>query len=145
MTTTTLARPLLESGVPLPAKVNPGPDYHGQDWSYRVYGIEHLPFNALPAWRDGGPATVARDGWSKSTSSRCRALSSPSVIAGDDGMTTLNLRRLDPANPNGPGIPHELNGTRYALQSDADRAAYEAGATGFMVYTREAARWGLPE
>lgn len=132
-TTTTTTAPTVT-----PASVPPlRGDVHGTyDGRYRLYGVEHLPWGALPAYRRGGPATVVRDGWNKSTSSLCRALSSPAVIAGDDGTHKLSLSYR--------GEPHPLNGTRWALESDADEAAYNVGATAYYVPERDAARYGLP-
>lgn len=124
------------------------PELAGERWSwrdgrYRVYTVAHLPFEALPAYADGGPATVALGVWGVSTSSLCRAFSSPSVAAADDGMHTLSVYRF--ATPGGADIErHALDGTTYATGRDASRAAYEAGLLGFMVYERDAGRFGLP-
>lgn len=116
---------------------------YGYDGRYRLYTVDHLPFDALPSYGDGGPAKVVLDPWGTSTSSLCGFMSSPSVAAADDGMVTLNVYRVDsPASQ--PMVRHPLDGTRYATTRDADRAAYEAGVTAFMVYEREAARFGLP-
>lgn len=104
--------------------------------TYRLYTVEDLPFDAIPTYRDGGPAKVSMPGWSKSTSSMCPIFSSPSVIAADDRRITLSLRLN--------GEPHPLDKSTYATQDEADRAAYEVGASAFMVYDRDAAKWGLP-
>lgn len=119
---------------------------YGGDGRYRLYTIEHLPFDALPSYSDGGPATVTNDGWSMSTSSNCRIFSSPSVNAADDRMHTLRLTTHPVGVPWSleNDVKHPLNGTKYATAADAKRAAYEAGGIGFMVYNRDAAKWGLP-
>lgn len=107
---------------------------------YRLYTVEHLPFGALPSYRDGGPASVAMPGWSKSTSTVSRLFSSSEVVA--DGTVTLNLRHYQPVT--GGYEPHALDKTTYATQADADRASYEVGASAYMVYDCDAADWGLP-
>jgi hypothetical protein len=126
------------------------PAVEGELWSwrdgrYRLYTVDHVDFDALPAYGDGGPAKVVLDGWAMSTSSLSRALSSPSVVARDDGMHTLNIDRVVNERPGGGSADrHPLDGTRYATYRDADRAAYGAGIVGFMVYERDAAGFGLP-
>ncbi len=122
----------------------------GYDGRYRVYTVELLPFDALPAYADGGPSKVVLDGWGVSFSRLCRALSSASVAAADDGMITLKVYEVRQGFNWAPCVPgdtrerHPLDGTKYATQRDADRAAYEAGLTGFMVYEKHAAGYGLP-
>lgn len=119
---------------------------HQYEWSdddtrHRVWTVAHgLDFDAVPDHDDGGPATVTVGGWQVSTMRLCAMLSSPSVVAADDGKYQLNLWRGSPVLPD----RHPLDGNRYASQRDADRAAYEAGALGFMVYQRDAERFGLP-
>lgn len=97
---------------------------------YRLYTIEHVPYGHFPRYSEGGPAMVTSSvAWSKSTSSTSLLWSSPSIAAAaaaDPLPVTLNLRYQ--------GAPHELDGTRYATQEAADQAAYEAGATAYMVY-----------
>lgn len=120
-----------------------------RDGRYRIYTHEHLDFDALPSYRDGGPATVVVDGYSMSTSSVSRVLSSASVIAADDGMRTLNLSTPILDGEGSTAVitgfdKHPLDGTRYATDVDARRAAFDAGALAFMVYERDAAKWGLP-
>lgn len=111
------------------------------DGRYRLWTISHgVDFDALPSYYDGGPAIVVIDGWHKSTSSVCRALSSPSVVAADDGTHVLNLWQGTATSP----AYHELHGKHFPTDRDADRAAYNAGTTAFMVYERDAARFGLP-
>lgn len=118
-----------------------GTAYSWHDGRYRIYTVEQLPFDALPAHSDGGPAMVAHTEWGMSTSSLSAWMSSPSVAAADDGKHTLRVSRTVGAD----GVErHELDGTRYDTNRDASRAAYEAGLLGFMVYERHAAKWGLP-
>jgi hypothetical protein len=115
------------------------------DSRYRIYTHEHISFDALPSYRDGGPATVVVDGYSMSTSS-VSGFSSRSVLAADDGMHTLSLSK--PIRGDECEITrfdkHPLDGTKYAIERDAKRAAFDAGALAFMVYERDAAKWGLP-
>lgn len=122
------------------------PELQGEDWGwtdgrYRLYTVDHVPFDFFPEYPEG-PASVVHTTWCKSTSRLDRFFSSPSVVAADDGLVTLNVYRFS-----GPtdrtGERHPLDGTKYATTRDADRAAYEAGVTAFMVYERDAARFGL--
>ncbi|MFI7608467.1 hypothetical protein ACIBTV_25405 [Micromonospora sp. NPDC049366] len=133
-----------------PARLTPAslPPLQGQTWDnfdgrWRLYTVEHLSFDALPECGKGGPAKVAATNWTVSASSVSRALSSPGVVAADDGMHTLQVIRL--CGPTGSDIEqHPLNGTKYASADEAWRAAYGAGLLGFMVYEGDAARFGLP-
>ena len=143
--TTTAIRPLTPTSIP----AERGEAHGSYDGRYRLYTVEHLPFDALPGYSHGGPSTVVTDGWSMSTSSICRFLSSASVAAADDGKHTLSLRRLRDGADHNSYDPeawekHELDGGRYALRSDASEAAYNVGALAFMVYHRDAPKWGLP-
>ena len=114
-------------------------DFRG---GYRLWAVgSGLAFDALPAYADGGPSLVPVAGWNVSTSRLCRVLSSPSVVADDDGMYELSLWCGHYREPE----RHALHGTRYADKREADRVAYEAGALAFMVYDDHAAsRYGLP-
>ena len=100
------------------------------DGRYRLYTVNHVPYGTYPRYVDGGPAMVVVDGWGKSVSSLCRIFSSQSVIEADDRQHTLSLRRA--------GGLHSLNGTKYPTSEAADQAAYEVGATAYMVYERNA-------
>lgn len=112
-----------------------------RDGQYRLWTIGNgLDFDALPAPRDGGPAMVVLHGWNMGTSTLARSTSSPGVTAADDGMHTLILWHGPATQP----VRHSLHGRKYATRRDAERAAYNAGTTAFMVYEAEAARWGLP-
>jgi hypothetical protein len=97
---------------------------------YRLYTIAHVPYGHFPRYSEGGPAMCTASAlWSKSTNSVSLVLSSWGIAAeaaANPLPVTLNLRWR--------GSSHELDGTRYATQDDADRAAYEAGATAYMVY-----------
>ena len=124
------------------------PEIHGsateyRDSRYRLYTVEHLPFDALPSYRDGGPSTVVVNGWSTSTSSLCGVFSSPSVVAADDRKFTVSAHRVgDYSNPGAQYAPkHPLDGQKFGTQTDADRALYEAGLTAKMVYLRDAHKW----
>ena len=99
------------------------------DGRYRVYTIEHIPFDTLSPWNAGGPRMVTIDGWGVSK----------------DGYkdVTLSVFRFDHMTRSS-ATPHPtLDGATYATFLDADRAAYEAGVLGFMVYERDAERFGL--
>lgn len=112
----------------------------GYDGRYRLYTVDDVPFNRFPEY-PAGPSTVVVDGWSKSTSSLSRIFSSPSVVAADDGLHKLRLTRHD-----GTGAVverHALDGGKYRSQREATRAAYEAGCLAFMVYEKDADRYGL--
>jgi hypothetical protein len=103
---------------------------------YRVFTVEHLPYGALPAYPEG-PAQVTIEPWCVSTSS-LSPLSSPSVLAADDGMTTLSVHKMT-----GGCEHHAVHGTKHATKDDADRTAYEAGVTGYMIYERDRERLGI--
>ena len=96
----------------------------GANGGYRLYTVEHLPFDALPEYMDGGPPLVVIDPWAVSTSFP--------TDDSDGPQYTLHARTVDME-------PHPLNGSRYATRRDADRAVYDAGLLAFMVYEREAA------
>ncbi len=115
------------------------------DWRYRIYTDScGVPFDAVPEYSDGGPATVAHSGWCVSYTSLCAALSSPSVVAQDNGRVTLRAFKSALDDPTVEGVRHSLHGIEYATQRDASRAAYEAGLLGFMVWERDAERLGFP-
>jgi hypothetical protein len=97
--------------------------------TYRLYTVADVPFDAFPQYADGGPSMVVNTEYGVSYSSTCKVLSSPGVVAADDGLVTLNAY----ASPY-TGEKHALDGTKYATQTDARRAAYEAGLLAFMVY-----------
>lgn len=123
--------------IPAPAKsVGPRP--------YRLWTVEHIEFDALPAYRDGGPAMVTVTPWYVSTSSLCPVFSSPSVVAADDGMVTLNIHRVCHELPGYVTEGHVLDGTKYPTDREANRAAFRGGCLAFMVYDDEAERYGLP-
>lgn len=147
MTTTT---PTTPAAIDIPADKLPpleGKLWSTRDGRYRLYTVDSLPFDALPAYCDGGPAQVAHTDWAVAFPRTCRVFSSPSVVAADDGMITLDACKI-PLNLDLTKDPlvveHPLNGTKYPTQRDADRAAYNAGLTAFMVYERHARRYGLP-
>lgn len=131
------------------------PDLQGEQWAsgydgrHRLYTHEHIAFDALPDYREGGPATVTNGDWSMSVSSVCVALSSPSVaaeaLANPATRYTLNASR-DGHYEAGRYVSerHPLDGTTYASDRAARRAAFDAGIIAYMVYERDAARLGLP-
>lgn len=106
------------------------PTYDGR---YRLYTVDHLPFDALPAYSDGGPAMVAVGEWCVSYV----------VDHSTDWACTLKVYRA--AGAAGTADEHHpLYGATYTDIRDAERAAYEAGALAFAVYERDASRWDLP-
>lgn len=113
---------------------------------YRLWTIEHIPFDRLPAYSNGGPARVALDPWSISTSQLCKLFTSSSVIekaraAGTDNQVTLNAREI--FLDGRPTRPHALDKTVYSSKRAADRAAYEAGLTAFLVYECDERKYNL--
>lgn len=117
-----------------------GTKYSSFDGRYRLWTISEIPFNWFPAYADGGPSQVVIDGWSKSVSYLDGFFSSPSVAAADDGKVTLHLRKIA---QDGTREPHPLDGSKYDTKEDADRAAFEAGCTAYMVYLRDEGRYGI--
>jgi hypothetical protein len=117
-----------------------------RDGRYRVYTVEHIEFDALPQYSDGGPAMIALGAYNVSYRTLDRMFSSAAVIAADDGMHVLSIftTLYDADGMYAGSAKHELDGTRYPTQLDARRAAFEAGAIGFMVYERDVERLGLP-
>ena len=119
--------------------------HDGYDGRYRVWTAANgIIFDALPGFQSGGPTMVAINGWSFSTSRLCRALSSASVADADDGMHTVGCSRGRGEEQEATEKHPLLNGRKFPLRRDADRAAYDAGVLGFMVYERDADRYGLP-
>jgi hypothetical protein len=112
------------------------------DGRYRLYTADHLPYDALPRYRDGGPATVTLEPWSVSYSGLDRMFSSRSVVEADDGQWELHVYRVISQSPYA-NEKHPLYGTKYPTMDDASRAAYEAGCLGLMIYEKDAAKWGL--
>jgi hypothetical protein len=114
----------------------------GYDGRYRLYTSNHLSFDALPAYDEGGPRTAPIDGWTVSTTITSIGLPGHAVSANDGRVTVGAHRGGFPGSKYTPER-HELDGTDYPTQRDAERALYEAGLTAFMVYERDAARYGL--
>jgi hypothetical protein len=111
---------------------------YGFDGRYRLWTVANgIDFDDMPPYGEGGPATVAVDGWHMSTSSLSALLSTPSVVAADDGKVTLHLWRGDPHDAG----HHPLHGTKYDTHRDANRAAYEVGGLAFMVYEKHTHRY----
>lgn len=102
-----------------------------RDGRYRLYTADVLPFDAVPAY-PAGPALVAHTTWGVSTSTG----------DGIDGAQ-LNVHRFA-SGAAGPGERHELDGHLYRTYRDAQHAAYDAGVLAFMIYHKDAPRWGLP-
>ncbi len=110
------------------------------DGRYRVYThTSGVPYGALPPWLDGGPARVAIGDWNVSQRSWCRWMSTPGTVPSGPPIILNVTRRVD-----GQLERHPLDGTGYDSAEDADRATYDAGLIGFMVYEKNAASYGLP-
>lgn len=116
---------------------------YGYDGRYRIWTVNEVPHGRFPRYNDGGPAMVVLEDYSKSVTVPCYLFGDRPADA--DDKVTLNLRRITGRSATGlPEMePHELDGTKYDTDDDADRAAYEAGCTGYMVYVKNEARYGL--
>lgn len=99
--------------------------------TYRLLTVKDVPFDAFPTYRNGGPAKVVVTG------------ASTSYTTGG-GQPGARLSAYVGREGGAPGEPHPLNGTRYPSVEDAERAAYDAGLTAFMVYDRDAHKWPVP-
>lgn len=106
----------------------------GNPYASRVYTNAELDFDALHATQEGGPGLAVLDGWSVSYDVACER--DPNATA------VLNLRLWGGCCTDTPA--HPLHGVRYPTRRDAERAAYQAGALGFLVFENQAAQWGLP-
>jgi hypothetical protein len=120
-----------------------GQEYDWHDGRYRIWTVNEVPYDRFPRYGKGGPAIVALDDYSTSVSVPCYLFGVRPANA--DDRVTLNLRRITGRSATGlPEMePHELNGTKYDTTEDADRAAYEAGCTAYMVYVKDEAKYGL--
>lgn len=112
-----------------------GPPVKGQDGPfrdgrYRVWTVHH--WRSYESLRAAGAVTVAMPEYSVSTSVLSRIFSSPGAIAEDDGRHTLNVRRHV-----GGGKTEPLFEKKYPTRAEADRAAWERGYTGLMLYLRQ--------
>jgi hypothetical protein len=108
-----------------------GRTYPDHDGRYRLYTIASgVDFDSMPEYADDGPALVAVGDWHVSTSSG----------GGRPDVHTLHVWRGDPF----ASTRHRIDGTEYPTRRDADRAAYDAGVHGFMVYEKYAFGYGLP-
>lgn len=122
-----------------------GQDYGWHDGRYRIWTVTEAPYGHFPRYINGGPAMVVLDEFSKSVTCLNHYFSSQSAIDAHDGKVKLNLRRIVGSSETGLSVmePHELDGTRHATVEDADRAAYEAGCTAYMVYVKDEAKYDL--
>lgn len=115
------------------------PDLYGDvtalgDYRYRLYTVAELPFEAMLGRRDGGPGMAVIDGWAVGyTGTKPARLNARRGGYTEEGRYDPNLVER-----------HELDGVEYPTMRDAERAAYDAGLLAFMVYERDAARFGLP-
>jgi hypothetical protein len=118
------------------------PDAAGS--GYRLYTIQHVPFDRFPVHEDGGPALVPHGPWRVSYSRHVRVSFSPAIAARGDGKVGLSVHRFEGNDPVGGAIVRsELDGTRYPTGREATRAAYEGGYLAFMVPEQDAPRFGL--
>lgn len=116
------------------------PDITGSFTRYRVWTVNHIPYDHIPRYADGGAAIVVLDGWSTSTSSLNLGMSYGLDPATVDRRHTLHISQWDGSRQIGT---HPLDGTRYDTREEADRAAYDAGLTGFFVKVADEAKYGL--
>ncbi len=94
------------------------------DGRFRTWTVEHIPFEDLPTYEPGprSPATVSINGWQVHWYGDALYVYHPDTNA-----------------------YHELHGKRgYPTIEDAERAWYDAGVLGLMVYEDVAAEYGLP-
>lgn len=102
-------------------------------WQYRLYTVEHIPFEAFPSYSEGGPATVTHTGWAVSAVKLYSE--ETSAASHEDGAHVLNVYRLEGSKL----VNHPLDGTQYPSSREAKKAAYAAGLLAFQVYERNAA------
>jgi hypothetical protein len=107
--------------VPVPELV--GNLTRNHDGRYRMWTVDHIPFDEIPAYDPGtGVGLVAVDGWGLNW-------------YGD----ALYAYRKETDEY------HPLHGQRgYSTRNDANRAWYDAGLMGLMAYENVAAQFGLP-
>lgn len=109
-----------------------GTKYRHTDGRYRLWTAAHgVNFGDVPAHHHGGPAIVG-NGW------QC-FLEPANPDASDDGYTVRAFR----GGPQSLEM-HPLHGQIFPTKRDADRAAYTAGLTAYLVYETSAAAYGLP-
>lgn len=89
-----------------------------------VYATD-LPWDAFPTYDQGGPATVAADGW-------CCSTSFPADHASGTGHRVNGFKVLS-ENPY-RSERHWLDGAVFPTREQANRAQYEAGLTARFVY-----------
>lgn len=100
---------------------------------FRVYTRQHCSFDRFPARNDGGPSLVTVDGWGVSYSTDV------SHLYGGERTDTQVKLSIAKNHGDEEGFEfHALNGTKYDTTRDAQRAAFDAGALGFMVYEDDA-------
>lgn len=123
-----------------------GQKYDWHDGRYRIWTVNEVPYGRFPTYADHGPSAVpmvTHTEWGVSYPRLCRVLSPPSVVAADDGKIELSISRIVEKPGNYDVIRHPLDGTKYDTDSDAQRAAYEAGVVAYMVYVKDEAKYGL--
>lgn len=98
---------------------------------YILLTVADVPFDRYAPYERGGPPKVTNTEWSTSRTSGDRA----------DGRVTLNVHRWDDAAC--ASIKHLLDGTVYDTHRDAERAAYEAGLTAYMLNIEHVADYAL--
>jgi len=121
-----------------------GQEYDWHDGRYRIWTFNEAPYGRFPTYADGGPPIVTHAEWGVSFPRLCKVMSSPSVVAADDGKIELSIRQIKYKPEGGCDIiRHPLDGTKYDTDADARRAAYEAGVIAYMVYVKDEAKYGL--
>ena len=107
---------------------------------YRLYTVAHLPFPALAI--EGGPKLVTVGGW------RVDYLLKQAPPSGMYGRGHATVESVTLAVVRG-GIlrtrRHQLDGTVVGSVAEAHRVAYDEGLLAWMVYDRDAERFGLPK
>jgi len=121
-----------------------GTKYDWYDGRYRIWTVNDIPFDRLATNEYDRPGMVTHTEWGVSYPRMRRVLSSPEVVAADDGKIELSISRIEHKPEGGCDIiKHPLDGTRYDTDRDVSRAAYEAGVIAFMVYVKDEAKYGL--
>lgn len=109
--------------MPVPQLQDPHSSEH-HDGRFRTWTVDHIPFDELPEYEPGprSPATVSIDGWQLNWYGDALYVYHPETDA-----------------------YHALHGQLgYPTARDAERAWYDAGVLGLMVYEDVAADYGLP-
>lgn len=134
---TTTITPAAPTTYPLPA-------LHTAGRPHRVYTRDNLPSFDTLARRDARPDMVPVTAWNTAQAHSFRTW--PGTSRPDeplnDGRVTLDVYRYEHGLDQ-PCTNHPLSGTEYASSYDADKATFDAGLCGFLVYESDLGRWGI--